>query len=664
MNAILPVLVFLPMLCGPVSYCIGRRSERMRDRFVLTLAVLELLLVLLILPQGAVSFTLPEFCGLGITFEGGGFHAVMAVLTASGWTTATILSREYFAHVDKRNRYYLFWLLTLGATMGVFLSADLFTTFIFFEVMSFTSYVTVVQTDEPSAYRAGETYLAVAVIGGLVTLSGLFLLHHSLGTLEIARLAQAAAAVRDPTLIWVGGSLTLVGFAAKAGAFPLHIWLPTAHPAAPAPASAVLSGVITKTGIYGVAVLSTTLFLHDSRWGGMLALIGAVTMVLGAVLAVCSVDLKRTLACSSVSQIGFILVGLSMQCLLGHHNALAVDGTILHVLNHSLIKMVLFPVAGIIHLSTHSYDLNDIRGFGRDKPLLAVITGIPMLSLAGLPLLNGYVSKTLLHESIVEYIHIAGDQAWLFTALEWLFLLAGGLTFAYMLKLFLCIFVQKPAGELHAHSGRYIAPASAAVLVVYAVVMPLLGVAPNRLMGAVAACARGFFHGEPPAHAVHYFAWVNLKGAVISLCIGALVYVLVVRRLLVREHRYIDPIPGWCNLEFGLYRPLLRWLTRVLLVLATVVDRVVFRLLLRELPTVLGRFWQRVMAHWRHLQRWLTGQEPLLRPSLEHTPYDHHFGRYSDQPQTGRGVRNSFGLGLLLAGLGIVFSILFILLRG
>ena len=104
-----------------------------------------------------------------------------------------------------------------------------------------------------------------------------------------------------------------------------------------------------------------------------------------------------------------------MQCLLGHHNALAVDGTILHILNHSLIKMVLFPVAGIIHLSTHSYNLNEIRGFGRGKPLLALITGIPMLSLAGLPFLNGYVSKTLLHESIVEYIVLAGELAWLFT---------------------------------------------------------------------------------------------------------------------------------------------------------------------------------------------------------------------------------------------------------
>jgi len=663
MDMILAFLVFLPILCGFVSYWIGRRSKPARDAFVLAVTVLELCLVITVFLQGSLSFQIPGFCGLGISFVSGGFRSVMAFLTASGWVTATVLSREYFAHVKYRNRYYLFWLMTLGATMGVFLSADLFSTFIFFEVMSFTSYVAVVQTEEEAARTAGGTYLAVAVIGGLVTLSGLFLLFHHLGTLQISELAHAAAAVEHPAVLWTGGLLTLVGFAAKAGAFPLHIWLPTAHPAAPAPASAVLSGVITKTGIYGVAVLSTTLFLHSAPWGMMLAVIGAVTMVLGAALAVCSVDLKRTLACSSVSQIGFILVGLSMQCLLGHHNALAVDGTILHILNHSLIKMVLFPIAGIIHLSTHSYDLNDIRGFGRGKPLLAVLSAIPMLSLAGLPLLNGYVSKTLLHESIVEYIHLAEEQVWLFTGLEWMFLFAGGLTFAYMLKLFFCIFVEEPARPFHSpHGGRYIARASAAILSVYVTVMPLLGILPNLSMDAVAAFARAFFHGEAPAHAVHYFSLVNLKGSIISLTVGALVYLLVVRKLLIRQQRYLDPIPRWCNLEYNFYRPLLALLAKAVLGTAIIADRLIFRLLFKSLPAILTGRWQQLHEHLIRLATTMSG-EPYTPPSLEHTVHDHHFALYADDPPLERGIFHSFAFGLLLTGLGLVFSLVFILLR-
>ena len=661
------------MICGLMSYAIGRKWKHGRDRFVLSATLAELFLVLT-LPQGAFTLRLDGICGLGLSFTSGGFHTIMAFLTATGWTAASLLSWEYFAHVRRRNRYYVFWLFTLGATMGVFLSGDLYTTFVFFEIMSFTSFVAVIQTEEVNARKAGETYLAVAVIGGLVTLTGLFLLYHQLGTLQLDQLAAAAAAAEDKTMLWISGLLTLVGFGAKAGAFPLHIWLPTAHPAAPAPASAVLSGVITKTGIYGVAVLSTTLFLHDEQWGLLLAAIGGVTMVLGAALAVCSIDLKRTLACSSVSQIGFILVGLSMQCLLGHHNALAVDGTILHILNHSIIKMVLFPAAGIIHLSTHSFDLNDIRGFGRKKPLLALIMGVPMLSLAGLPLLNGYVSKTLLHESIVEYIHLAPANVWLFHGLEWLFLFAGGLTFAYMLKLFICIFVELPTKPLPVAPKKknrkkgYIAPASAGVLLIYLVAMWSLGLFPHLGMDRIAGFGREFFLGEPPAHAVHYFAWVNLKGALISLTIGGAVYLLIVRPLLRSreesgQRHYIDPIPQWCNLEYSLYRPLLTLLSEFLMVAAVFVDRIGFRLLFRGLPSLFHRGHLWFLDLRGHLIWLFTGEKYIPRPSLEDAVADHHFGFYADHPHTHRGIVHTFGFGLLLTGLGLVFAVLFILLH-
>ena len=666
MSKNLELLVFLPMVCAPFSYWIGRAWKRGRDVFVQAVVILELLLVITILAEEATFVRWEGFCGLGIGFASGSFHSVMAFLTASGWLAATILSQEYFAHVKHRNRYYLFWLVTLGATMGVFLSADLYTTFIFFELMSFTSYVAVVQTEEPAALKAGDTYLAVAVIGGLVTLSGLFLLYYQLGTLQLSQLAQAAAQAPNRSLLWTGGLLTLVGFAAKAGAFPLHIWLPTAHPAAPAPASAVLSGVITKTGIYGVAVLSTTLFLHDSTCGTVLAVLGAITMVLGAVMAVCSIDLKRTLACSSISQIGFILVGLSMQCLLGHHNALAVAGTVLHIVNHSLIKMVLFPAAGVIHLSTHSFDLNKIQGFGRGKPFLAAIMGISMLSLAGLPLLNGYVSKTLLHESIVEYIAVAGQWSWLVTGLEWLFLFSGGLTLAYMLKLFICIFVEAPPTTDKWRKHNYIASASAVTLLTYAITMPVLGIQPNDIMDGIASFARDFFHGEAPAHPVEYFSVINLKGAAISILIGTILYLTVVRGLLIKrsgERRYWDPIPVWCNLEYGLYRPLLRFAAEVLLVIATFVDKIGFRLLFRGLPAVCMKGYRWLLDRRGRLIWLLTGEEYVPRPSLEQVVDDSHFGLYADHPQVERGVLHSFAFGLLLTGLGLVFAILFIFLH-
>lgn len=647
MRWLLPSLVFFPAAAAPVSYLIGRRSKGARDWFVAAVTLAELLLALLLLCRGAAPFRLEGFCALGIGFQGDGFRCLMALIAAVGWFTATLMLREYFAHASHRNRYYVFWLLTLSGTVGVFLSADLFTTFIFFELMSFASWVMVIHTEKPDALKAAETYLAVAVIGGLVTLMGLFLLYRLLHTLQIDALYDAARAVNNPAALWGAGLLTLVGFAAKAGSFPLHIWLPTAHPAAPAPASAVLSGVIIKTGVFGILVLSTEVFRHDFNWGMLMLFLGVVTMLLGAVLAVFSTDLKRTLACSSVSQIGFILVGIAMQCLLGHHNALAADGTLLHIVNHASVKLILFPAAGVIYCTTHSFDLTRIRGFGRGKPLLAAVMLIPMAGLAGVPGLNGYVSKTLLHESIVEYIQLAPQTAGLFTAVEWLFLLAGGLTCAYMLKLFIALFVEAPAADAPwLGQKRYASPLSMGVLTALAALLPIMGLLPGRVMDGLAALGRDFLHGAAPAHPVHYFAWVNLRGALISLVIGAAVYLLLVRPLLSRQtpegRLYPDRWPGRLNLETGLYRPLL---CRALPFLGALIARLAEGLV-DGAAALLGN-----LLYWN--------QTRTVRPEQ-----DGRFAAYDPKPRPSIGFRHSFAYSLLLMSLGLSGTLLYVLLMG
>ena len=126
-------------------------------------------------------------------------------------------------------------------------------------------------------------------------------------------------------------------------------------------------------------------------------------------------------------------------------NALAVRGTVLHMVNHSMIKLILFMAAGVIYFNIHKLTLNEIRGFGRKKPLLMACFAVGALSISGFPMFSGYVSKTLLHESIVEYSELIEHTAsyGIIHAIEWIFLLTGGMTFAYMLKLFICVFIEK-----------------------------------------------------------------------------------------------------------------------------------------------------------------------------------------------------------------------------
>ena len=571
-NMVLLFLVFWPMIGAILSYIIGRSNKKARDFFAILVTIVEFLAVISL--YGSASNEAPatfEWLGFGgsrLYLLLDGFRYIYALIAAFMWMMTTAFSREYFAHYRNRNRYYLFTLMTLGATMAVLLSADLLTTFIFFEVMSFTSYVMVIHDEKLKAQSAAKTYMVVSVLIGLVMLMGIFLLQYNLGTTEIALLLPRIKEYNgNMNIIYVSAILMMVGFGGKAGMFPLHIWLPNAHPAAPAPASALLSGILTKTGIFGALVISSNLFLYDAKWGLGMLIFGLITMFLGAFLALFSIDLKRTLALSSVSQIGFIIVGIAMQGILGEHNALAVRGTFLHMINHSLIKLVLFMAAGIIYMNLHELDLNKVRGFGKGKPLLTFIFGMGVLSIIGMPFWSGYVSKTLLHESIVEQIWLFEDYSSMSTfyqIVESIFTLTGGLTAAYMTKLFVAIFVEKNPYDQDKHDSynkKYMNSLSTVALLVPALILPILGMRP-QIMDSIAKFGQYFMHGHDPAHEVHYFAWINLKGAVASLTIGAIVYFLIIRGLFMEKDEndnlvYINAWPNVLNIEKLIYEPLL-----------------------------------------------------------------------------------------------------------
>ena len=567
MYLLINLLVFFPVAAAFLSYLLGRKTKSGRDVFVGAVVIMEFLLaaVLLLPHQEGAMAALPGICGMGLNFTADGFRSVYAVIAAFMWMVTGLFSPEYFAHYRNRNRYYLFQLITLGATEAIFLSADLYTTFVFFEIMSLCSYVWVAQDEKPGSLRSGETYLAVAVIGGLVMLMGIFLTYHQTGTLMIADLPAAC----NGKNLYAAALCMFVGFGAKAGAFPIHIWLPKAHPVAPAPASSLLSGILTKTGIFGILVISYKMLIQNELWGAFVLLIGVITMFLGALLALFSVNFKRTLACSSVSQIGFILVGVGMLVLLGEENTLAARGTFLHTVNHSLFKLILFLVAAAIYMNTHKLELNEIRGFGRKKPLLQFIFLMGALGIGGIPGWSGYVSKTLLHEGIVEYIealehgHILSSffTAGAMKAIEWIFLISGGLTVAYMCKLFVAVFVEKNSDtqvqNAYDQKKTYMKPVSAIALTLSASMVPVFGMLPYVTMDTLANMAQAFLGVHHAGHAVHYFTLVNLKGSLISIAIGAGLYLTVVRQGMMAEGIYIDRWPKWLDLEEKLYRPLL-----------------------------------------------------------------------------------------------------------
>lgn len=591
-NYILLFLVAYPIIGAFISYLIGRYNKTIRDYFawsvcIVMLAVSGYALVNFAALDGA-AFTVSDFCALGLHFTLDGFRAVHIALTSFLWVATILFSREYFKGARNRNRYYFFTLLTFGATMGVFLSADLFTTFIFFEMMSFTSFVWVAQDETKESMRAALTYLAIAVMGGLVMLMGLFLLYNAVGTLDMNELIPACQSYGNTTVLYIVGGCLLFGFGAKAGVFLLHVWMPKSYTQSPAPASALLSGILSKTGVYGLIIVTANILYLNRNWGMFILILGTLTMVGGAVMALCSCNLKRTLACSSMSQIGFIVVGIGMIGILGVDNGIAARGTVLHMINHSLIKLILFMAAGVIFMNIKKLDLNEIRGFGRNKTVLKIVFLIAGLGIGGVPLFNGYISKTLIHEAISEGYAFATVNGSLLQAVEDLFIISGGFTIAYMAKLFICIFVEKNTDQEVQQSydemGKtYISRMTSAILMVTALALPVLGTLPYVVTDRLGNLASQFnsIQKVTEAEQASYFGFEALKSGCISILIGVVLYVGIVRIILMKRDEnaqlvYFEGWPKWWNVEDYIYRPvLLKILPFIGGVASRVVDSVV-----------------------------------------------------------------------------------------
>lgn len=323
-----------------------------------------------------------------------GFMATIYVLIG---LLVAIYSLTYMERDTGLSRYYTLLLGITAGMIGVVLAGDLFTLFIFWEVMCLCSYALVAfRTEGWEPIEAGYKYLIMSSVGSLTALSAMALLYGMTGTLNIALLFRALSdAVGGP---WSSLALTLfiAGFGLQAGMAPFHTWLPDAHSAAPAPVSAVLSGAMVMTGIYGffrVLTLVFTPFL--GVWPLMLSGFAIATMFTGNLLALFQDDLKRLLAFSTIANIGYILLGLATQSVLG------LTGSLFQVLNHALVKALLFLCTGSFTRQATTRSLKDLAGIGRRMPGTCTVFILGTAALAGIPPLNVFWSEwTILMASL------------------------------------------------------------------------------------------------------------------------------------------------------------------------------------------------------------------------------------------------------------------------
>ena len=390
-NVLLLLPMILPFIFGLI---IGfQKEEKQRNTLVFIAMAVEAALVwyLCMGDYSAVMWTLTD--RLSIAYNTDGLAKFFACLISTIWLIAAVFSMEYMKHEHNPERFFMFYTFSLAALMSLCFSENMMTLYLSYEFMTVLTVPLVIHTGTPEAVRAGLKYLGYSIFGAGLGLMGFFFLNTYCDTTSFiagGTLNMALIEGRENMMLIVF-FLMILGFGCKAGMFPLHAWLPTAHPVAPSPASAVLSGIITKGGV--IAIIRVTYYLFGAdflrgTWAQTAVLIlSVITIFMGSMLAYKEKLLKRRLAYSTVSNVSYVVFGLMLLCPAGF------VGALLQVVFHAVAKNILFLCAGAIIYKTHKTMVADLKGLGKEMPIVMWTFAFAALSLVGIPPTAGFVSK-------------------------------------------------------------------------------------------------------------------------------------------------------------------------------------------------------------------------------------------------------------------------------
>lgn len=404
----LPALqIVVPLLAGPLCVLLRREDISYGIALVASWAsfAMSVLLLMMVLESGTISFAMggwePPW---GIEYRIDSVNAyVLLIVAAIGAMVITYARPSVAYEIDPERRYlfYTAYLLCLSGLLGVTITGDAFNVFVFLEISSLSSYVLISLGRDRKALTAAYRYLIFGTIGATFYLIGVGLLYQATGTLNMADLAERVSTVTDSRTVRVAFAFMVVGIGMKSALFPLHIWLPNAYAYAPSVVTAFLAATATKVSIYLLLRVYFTIFgtpfaIQTMGLGDALLPLAILAMFVGSAVAIFQPDIKRMLAYSSVSQIGYMVLGVGIATTVG------LTAGILHLFNHALIKGALFMAMGCVFLRVGSVRLEAMHGIAKTMPwtMGAFVAG--GLSLIGVPSTVGFISKWYLILAAIE----------------------------------------------------------------------------------------------------------------------------------------------------------------------------------------------------------------------------------------------------------------------
>ncbi|NQU94621.1 MAG: monovalent cation/H+ antiporter subunit D family protein [Candidatus Omnitrophica bacterium] len=399
---IIPFFVVIPLAGAFLTALLAKKIKWLPDIIgsVTTLALLaiSILSIFKVNAYGALVYSVGGWkLPIGIAMVLDGFSSFVLVTVNLIAFIVGIYAVNYMERFTSKWKFYTLFLLMLAGMNGVVITGDLFNLFVFLEIASVASYALVAFGTEKHELEAAFKYAAMSTVGSLFVLLGIAFLYSFTSTLNMADMARVLTQKGANNITVMVSVLFIMGFGLKAALVPFHAWLPDAHPSAPAPISAMLSGVLIKSlGIYALCRIIYNVIGITAPVASALLVLGTLSMVVGVFLAIGQWDLKRLLAYHSISQIGYVILGIALGTPLG------IFGGLFHLFNHSVFKSLLFLNSGAVEYSTGTRDLKKMGGLMGKMPVTGGTNLVASMSIAGIPPFNGFWSKLIIIIAAVQ----------------------------------------------------------------------------------------------------------------------------------------------------------------------------------------------------------------------------------------------------------------------
>lgn len=482
-----PWMIAVPLGVSPFVYLAGRLGSHKvelngRSPLVRGLALLTMLATWVLFALSWMEFTSQKATLLfyldSIWLTADGLSFLLAAMVLSLGTFVVLFSGPYIAGEMGEEKYYAMLLAIVGIMVGLGSARDLFNLWMWFEAMAVSSYLLVAfYRERPTSLEAGMKYLVQSATGSVLVLLGIALVLGNIGTLDMDEIRSVTAS-SAPLPLLLAGALFVIGFGVKVAFVPLHTWLPDAHSQAPSGISAMLSGVVIEAGLVAMLRALSTLGGFSVSWGMLLLAFGALNMFFGNLMALRQTQIKRMLAYSSLSHIGYILIGIGIA--LSNGNPAGAQGAAFHLFNHMIMKGLAFLAVGALMFALldqngihRALEVKDLAGAGRKYPLAALTLSVALLALGGLPPLAGFMSKW--------QIFVAGFQGsnpWLM-GLAIFAALNSVLSLAYYAPVVNMLYRRNMGNVVQ--GGARVPVAMSIPLVIFALAIVLLGFVPSLM---------------------------------------------------------------------------------------------------------------------------------------------------------------------------------------